>query len=217
VIGEVQYAINQPAEGDMVIDPDAEPGLPGLYKLGFWYDSARFPSFSQDNAGLPLAGPNSNGEHRFLGSNFSIYGVVDQTIWRPDPAGARAVGVFARIMGAPGDRNLVDFSVNAGITMKAPVAGRDNDSVGIGYGLAQVSPTAVSFDKDANFYHGPYPIRGSESFIEVTYQAAITPWLTVQPDLQYVWTPGGGIRDPLSPDRRVGNETLLGLRTNIGF
>jgi porin len=143
--------------------------------------------------------------------------VVDQTIWRPDPAGARAVGVFARIMGAPGDRNLVDFSVNAGITMKAPVAGRDNDSVGIGYGLAQVSPTAVSFDKDANFYHGPYPIRGSESFIEVTYQAAITPWLTVQPDLQYVWTPGGGIRDPLSPDRRVGNETLLGLRTNIGF
>ena len=34
-IGELQYAINQPAMGEMAM-PDQSPGLPGTYKLGFW-------------------------------------------------------------------------------------------------------------------------------------------------------------------------------------
>jgi porin len=32
---------------------------------------------------------------------------------------------------------------------------------------------------------------GAEMVIEFTYQAQITPWLTIQPDLQYVINPGG--------------------------
>jgi porin len=62
-----------------------------------------------------------------------------------------------------------------------------------------------------------YPIRGSETFIEVTYQAQVTPWLQVQPDFQYVFNPGGGIPDPNNPTQRLGNEVVLGVRANTTF
>ena len=105
--------------------------------------------------------------------------------------------MFARLMGAPGDRNLASFSVNAGITLKAPIPSREDDTVGLGYGLAKISNSAILLDQDtAAFNNGTFPIRSSESFIELTYQAQLAPWLAIQPDFQYVWTPGGGIQNP---------------------
>ena len=104
-------------------------------------------------------------------NNFSVYGVADQMIWRPAEDSPRSVGVFARLMGAPGDRNLINFSVNAGVTLKAPLPGRDDDTFGVGFGVAKVSPAAAGFDSDTAFFSGsPMPVRGSETFIEVTYQ-----------------------------------------------
>ena len=59
------------------------------------------------------------------------------------------------------------------------------------------------------------PLRSSESFIELTYQVQVAPWWTVLPDLRYVFTPGGGIPNPLAPGQRIGNELILGARTNV--
>ena len=193
-------------------------GLPGLYKLGFWFDSGNFPDQRYDDSGLSLADMNTTGTARLRRHNYSLYGVMDQMLWRPDPGEARAVGVFARIMGAPGDRNIADFSINTGVTLKAPLPGRDDDTFGIGYGLAHVSGKTASLDRDVIDLTGtPNPIRSSESFIEVTYQAQIAPWWQLQPDFQYVFTPGGGIANPNNPSKRVGNEAIFGLRTNITF
>ncbi len=61
------------------------------------------------------------------------------------------------------------------------------------------------------------PVRSSETFIELTYQAVVTPWWTLQPDFQYVFSPGGGIVDPNQPTKRVGDALILGLRTSITF
>ena len=216
VFGEVQYAINAPVLGQMDYGT-SKPGLPGVYKLGFWYDTATFFDQRFDTQGLSLADPNSNGDPRARRHNFSVYGVFDQVVWRPDPDGARAVGIFARLMGAPGDRNVANFSVNGGVTLKAPLAGRDNDTVGLGFGVAKISPSAVKLDRDQNFFNGPYPVRGSETFVELTYQYQVAPWWTLQPDFQYVWTPSGGIPNPLQPDKRVGNSATFGLRTNFVF
>ena len=56
-------------------------------------------------------------------NNFSIYGVA-WTRWSgvPPRTVRVRVGVFARLMGAPGDRNLINFSVNAGVTVEGAVA-----------------------------------------------------------------------------------------------
>lgn len=44
-----------------------------------------------------------------------------------------------------------------------------------------------------------------ELIVEASYRAIVTPWLSVQPDLQYVAHPGGvaGRRDALVPGVRV--------------
>ncbi len=139
-------------------------------------------------------------------------------VWRPDPKQARSVGVFAELMGAPGDRNLVSFGAVAGLVVKAPLPGRDDDSFGIGYGFAKVGRNARRLDQDRAFFSGvPNPVRSSESFIEATYQLQLAPWWQLQPDFQYVFTPGGGIANPNRPGKRIGNEAIFGLRTNLTF
>ena len=54
-IGELQYAINQPADGEMV--GAGGGGLPGTYKLGVWYNNGSFADQRFDNTGLSLANP----------------------------------------------------------------------------------------------------------------------------------------------------------------
>ncbi len=216
IFGEVQYSINQPALGEL--DRGNSPkGLPGVYKLGAWFDTGRFPDQRRDNTGLSLADPNSTGIPRFRKNDYSIYGVFDQMIWRPDRDEPQSVGIFARLMGAPGDRNLVSFSANGGIELKAPFKGRDDDTVGLGFGVAKLSPSAIKLDQDQNGFGSVTPIRSSETFVELTYQYAVAPWWQVQPDFQYVWTPGGGITNPLVPQKRIGNEAIFGVRTSVVF
>ena len=108
IIGEIQYAINQPAVGQMDYGTGSG-GLPGTYKLGFWYDTAGFPDQRFDNTGLSLADPASTGIPRTDRGNFSIYGVVDQMIWQEgfnlplyQSAGNVAVRSDLANYGAPG-------------------------------------------------------------------------------------------------------------------
>ena len=220
IIGELQYAYNQPSTGDLIHEENK--GLPGTYKLGFWYDTASFPDQRIDDTGLPLNDPNSSGNPAMRRGNFSVYGVFDQVIYRPDPTEPRAVGIFARVMGAPTDRNLVSFSLNSGITLKAPFEGRDNDTVGLGVGYGRLSNGARANDRDAAAAAaaaGNYlPVRSAETFIEATYQYQVAPWWQIQPDFQYVFKPSAAqITDPTNPFRPVRDEAVFGIRTNITF
>ncbi|MDR3567999.1 MAG: carbohydrate porin [Syntrophobacteraceae bacterium] len=191
--------------------------LPGEYKIGGWYDTARFADQRFDTRGLSLAGPSSNGIARMLRSNFSIYGIADQTVWHQS-GGPRSVSLFTHIMGAPSDRNLVDWSLTAGADAFAPLPGRDNDTFAIGYGFAHVSESAAELDRDRGFFTGAaYPVRGFEHYFEATYKYRAAPWLDIQPDLQYILDPGGSIPDPLHPARKVGNELIIGVRTMVKF
>jgi porin len=191
-------------------------GLDGSYKIGGWYDTGFFPDQEFGTDGLSLANPASNGNPLMHHGNYSLYGVVDQTLWKS--AGAQSVNVFARIMGAPDDQNLIDFSFNGGVTMTAPFPGRDNDQAGIDIGVGKVSSRASDLDRDLAVFSGsPYPIRGTETLIELTYQAQITNWLIMQPDLQYVFNPGGGVPDPNDTTQNLQNEFIAGLRAIVTF
>ena len=123
-------------------------------------------------------------------------------------------------MGAPqADRNLITFSVNAGLTLHEPFLHRDDDTFGIGMGFAKVSGSrrrARPGDRRI-LPAASVPVRGSETYLEVTYQYQVTPWWQIQPDMQYVFNPGRRHRQPQRPGQRVGNELVLGVRTNILF
>lgn len=213
---EAQYAVNQST--DAAADAPKTPrGLPGTYKLGLWFDSASYPDARYDSAGLSLANPLSSGRPRRDAGNFSLYAVADQTLWQASD-GPMALAAFLRPMLAPSDRNQIDFSVNGGLTLKAPLPGRDDDTLGLGFGVARVSGSVLGLAQDAAAFGGVYvPRRGAETFAELTYQVQIAAWWQVQPDIQYRWLPGGGAVNPAQLTKRIGNELILGVRTNITF
>ncbi|MDA8095875.1 MAG: carbohydrate porin [Betaproteobacteria bacterium] len=203
---EAQYAY--PTLGTMLLADEPEP-LARVYKFGLWYDSENFADQEFDNTGMSLANPASSGipqEHR---GDWAVYAVADQMIWQSSIESDRTVSVFIRPMWTPlADRNQIDFSVNAGLTIHEPFEHRDDDTFGLGMGYAHVSSHLVALDRTQG-----YPAQHGETFVEATYQYQATPWLQLQPDLQYVFHPGAGI----TTTKRVNNELVLGLRTNIVF
>jgi porin len=209
VIGEVQYLLNGGEDA---------AGLPGTYKLGAWYNSNQFADQRTANDGLRLANPASNGVPLLRTNNWSMYAVADQMVWREPGTKDQGIGLFGRVSGISNDRNLVNVFVNAGVTWKGAVPGRDEDTLGLGIGLARIGARARRFDTDVAFYSGAsYPQRTSETVLELTYQAPVTPWLTLQPDFQYVFNPGGGIISPTNPTRTIGSAAIFGLRAVVVF
>jgi porin len=216
-IAEMQYSY--PAVGGMV-SPDESDLLAGTYKLGIWYDTESFADLEFDNTGLPLASPHSSGVPRMYHGDYGIYAVVDQMLWHDEDDPDKALSVFVRPMGTPEeDRNLIVFSLNAGLTLHDPIPHRDDDTIGIGMGYAKVSGRASDADEDRSFYNpGTFNVvRSDETYVEATYQYELTPWCEIQPDFQYVFNPGGGLVNPNAPDRQIKNETVIGVRVNILF
>ncbi|HYS67544.1 MAG TPA: carbohydrate porin, partial [Paraburkholderia sp.] len=192
-------------------------GLPGTYKIGLWYNNGSFADQRYDNTGLPLANPASTGVAANHRGDYSFYAVADQMIWRPSPDAARSLGVFARVMGAPGDRNLVSFAANLGVVLKAPFAGRDNDSAGLALTYIKVGNHTHGLDQDSRaFSGGPYGVRTSETALEATYQYQVSPWWTLQADAQYTFNAGAG-QNPNDPTQPLRNTFVIGVRTNIAF
>ncbi|MGH6878140.1 MAG: carbohydrate porin [Rhizomicrobium sp.] len=213
-IAELQYAY--PALGSMVYGGESAP-LPRVVKLGFWYDSERFPDQEIATNGVSLAAPASSGIPRPLSGDWSIYAVMDQMLWQAPEEADRTLNLFVRALGTPQeDRNMIDFSLNAGLTMHEPILHRDDDTFGVGMGFAHVGTGAARLDADtAYFTNAFFPVRSGETFIEATYQYQAAPWWQVQPDFQYVFNPGAGVLNPNVPGQVIKDEAVFGIRTNI--
>ena len=215
-IAELQFAY--PSLGTMLYADQPEP-LARTYRLGVWYDTERFADQRFDSIGLSQANPATSGSPATHRGDYGIYGVVDQMLWVDPEEADRSVSIFARIMGTPEvNRNLIAFSANLGVNFKEPFLGRDDDTFGLGMGYAKVSSGAAGLDRDTGaFGEGYTPVRSNETFVEATYQYEAAPWLQLQPDVQYIMNPGGGVANPTSVDQRIKNELVFGLRTNILF
>jgi porin len=209
VMTELQYAINQ--------EEDAA-GLPGVYKLGALYHSGTFDDQRFDNLGRSLASPFSTGvPHRHHG-NFAVYAIADQMVWREEGAHAEGLNLFLRIGGAPSDRNLIGFNADGGAAYTGLIPGREADVLGLAVGYARIGDSAREFDRDAQVFSGINgPVRDHEAVIELTYVAEIMPGWTIQPDMQYVFNPGGNVAHPGDPSGQsaVDDALVLGVRTTL--
>lgn len=214
----VEAQFSYPSLGAMT-EPGESPPLGWTYRIGAWYNTQQFADQRIDDTGLSLADPASSGTPRSHHGDYSLYAVADHLVWRDAADPNRTVALFARVMGTPfSDRNLIDYSINAGLVFHSPFKYRTTDTLGIGFGYAHVSSKAAALDRDTNAATGiSAPVRSSEKFVELTYQYQVKPWLQIQPDLQYVFNPGAGVGDPNDPTRRIKNELVLGVRTNISF
>ncbi len=118
---------------------------------------------------------------------------------------------------APPDRNLVDAFVQAGVTDKAPFAGRENDTVGIAATWSHIGSHASKYQGDLAAFTGRTArARRAETVIGLTYQVQVSAWLQVQPNLQYDFNPKDGVLNPAT-SRRISDTLVFGLRTNVTF
>lgn len=213
-IAEAQFISRTPGSPS---DADKPPSR--VIKIGAWYDTEKFSDQRYDTQGVSLADPNSSGVPRQHRGNYSVYGALDQRVWHSKTDDHRSLNLFARLTAAPQeDRSLIDYSANLGAVLTAPFRGRDNDSAGLGLGFVKIGGGASGLDRDTALSSRSYfPVRTSETCLEATYQYQAYPWLQVQPDVQYIFNPGGGVINPNAPSRRSGNELILGTRVNIQF
>jgi porin len=206
LIAEMGYAINQ---GKDATSP------PMAFKLGGWYDTSNhFQDQRYATDGLSLADPASTGIPLDHSGNWGIYAVADAPLYQT--ADGNGLTGFLRLGTSPNDRNLISVYADAGLAYKGLIPSRDNDTTGLAVGYARIGDRARGLDQDTQVFSNPlFPIRSEEVVVELTYQAQITPWLTLQPDLQYVFNPSGRV---LNADGNLrGNALILGLRSAVTF
>jgi porin len=208
VIAEISYLPNLGKNGK---------GLPGAYRLGAWYHtSSRFGDQRFDNTGRSLADPLSTGIPLDHTGDHGIYGVVDQMLYRVPGTDDHGLSGFVRLGGVPNDRNLINLYADGGIVYKGFVPRRPDDKIGIAAAYARVGDNARGLDADTgrfgNFF---YPVRSGEAMIEMMYQAQLTPWWMLQPELQYIIRPGGGV---LNSDGSLRpNAWVIAIRSALNF
>jgi porin len=180
-------------------------GLAGAVKIGGWNHFGTFEHRRFAAGGEPIAVTGNSG--RPLDDNWGLYGIVDQLIWRvPDSEERQGIGVFARVIGAPDDRNLIDFYLDGGVTFTGMFRGRPNDALAIGFAYTDIATKVSAFDAD----NGEPVARNYESLIEICYTFEVKPGWLVQPDFQYIWQPGGNVAG-------AGDAVVVGARTTLDF
>jgi len=167
--------------------------LPGFVKAGMWLQTGAEANALDPASNLP---------------NTGFYLLADQMLIPERHAdgslGDQGLGAFGGIGFTPPARNVVDFYLNAGLTYKGLIPGRDADTCGVSCGLASLSNGADNTLRDEGF--AP---QAAEMVLEATYQCVLAPWCSVQPDIQYIINPGA--------TSATGNALVLGARFSIVF
>ena len=201
VMAEAHYRYNR---------GETASGLPGTLKLGAYGHFGRFADVRYDAGD---ASPRHAGDYAF-------YGILDQQIYRvPGGDDEKGIGLFARVIGAPSDRNLVDLYLDAGISALGVMPSRPDDLFGMALAFAKISSQAAAADAFRNAETGlPGPVRDRELALELTYQARILPGLSIQPDVQYILHPGGHVPNPLGDGiTPVHDAAVFGATVTVRF
>jgi porin len=173
-----------------------DKGLQGTYRIGSFVDTGNHTTFESQ---ADFA--NGTGLLQGAGTNYGVYGVLDQQIYSRDN---QIISYFVRSGGAPSNTNFVDYYIESGFNFTGFIAGRTNDVGGIA-----MARSHVSGDFSESQIEQGNPGYTAETVIEGTYKVQLAPWWSIQPDVQYIITPSGALGSK--------NATVLGLRTSVAF
>jgi carbohydrate-selective porin OprB len=154
--------------------------LRGSYRVGVWH-------LRQQRAELDGTGTDDH--------DTGIYLSADQMVWRENANDEQGLGLFGRLGWADDDVNAVKTFVSTGFQYRGIIPGRDNDVLGAGYAYGRLS-------NDAGFG------TNHEGAVEVYYNAEITPWLDISPNIQRITNPGGS---------STSGATVAALRLQVSF
>ena len=191
VIGEAGYQRN---------------GLPGdsrrlgNYKVGFWYDDARYTDYrTVGYAGTP-------GSKR---GNYGFYTLFDQVLVPfGDPADNRGLGVFGSFLTSPDESvSQMPYYFTAGVACRGIFASRPRDAAGFGVLYGKFSGDLGAAQQREQMADPTLGVQDHESVLEWTYRFSFHKGaLFFQPDVQYILHPGGAgnINDALVLGSQIG-------------
>lgn len=191
LITEAAFAYNQ----------DKSPtALPGTVKVGYFH---HFGQFAILDAPVATSARGNDG----------LYGVIDQTLYRVPGTEDQGATGFLRVAGTPSDRNPIDFYVDGGISYKGLIPGRPDDTAGVAAAYSRSSSSLVRADQQTP----DALVHNYQALIEATYQFAVVPGFTIQPDFQYIFHPGAGaVPDPID-GRPIRDAAIFGLRATVHY
>jgi porin len=198
----VDFSMDGPlfAIAEIAYQPNSLPGDRGLlgnYKAGFWYDNSLYSDF---NTGAVNRG------------NWGFYGMFDQVLVRfGEPATHRGFGVAGSFLTSP-DQSIsqMPYFFTAALVTRGIFASRPRDIIGLGVVYGHFSNDLQNFQRQAQQLDSNVGVQSYETVVELTYRLALVKSaLYFQPDLQYVFRPGGTDRIP--------DALVLGAQVAVNF
>jgi porin len=136
-------------------------------------------------------------------STWAVYYNFDQYLYQPEKNVDRGVGIFGRFGASDGEANPVHYFASIGVGGKGMIPGRKHDQFGIGYYYLWATTPQRLVDR----HFGGEVFGDDTQGVEILYEFAITPWMRLTPDLQFI--------DPAAQD--VDNAWVAGLRLELKF
>ncbi|EIC30058.1 MULTISPECIES: carbohydrate porin [Methylomicrobium] len=165
------------------------------FGVGSWLYTADFDD---------LADTRPNGDPVRREGSYGIYGFVEGVIFNEPDTVDQGLSGFLRIGSADEDVNQIGTFYGAGLVYTGLFPSRDDDVLGLG---VTVGINGDKYERALKSAGGS--VKDAEIALELTYRAQITPWLSLQPVLQYYINPG---TDPALNDNIVG-----GFRYGVTF
>jgi porin len=188
--------------------PGQSGGMPGEYKLGGYFDSAPTEDVIFVVNGLSFGG--TRGPFSQSNGRWGLYAQATQMVYREAPGSKRGLTLFGMATLSDPNTSLVRYSLTAGAIYQGTFPHRDADFVSLMFAYAGYNNRVTQFQEDINsVIPNAIGVQTYESAVEVGYGIAVTPWLQVRPNLQYVIRPGG--------TGQVPNALVVGLFTGVTF
>jgi porin len=181
-------------------------GLTGHQLLGALYSDKRYTSLDQ-RLGFVI-------ENRALvprTGTWAMYYNFDQYLYQPEKGKSRGVGVFGRFGASRGDPVPVQYFFSIGFGGKDPIEGRPFDQCGIGYFYSSINNPTLQLPFSTRSF-----LRDEWGF-EAYYNAALTRWLLLTPDVQVIGPAQKEQILSLRERESVGTAVVLGFRGQIIF
>ncbi len=159
--------------------------LPGNYRIGLVYDPTERDVFVS-----PRARPRQRGD------DVGLYLSLDQMIFREGDGDSQGLGAFFRYAYRHDDVSRFARFWSTGLAYTGLLPARNKDVLGFAVWQQQGSDR---FRRRVN------PDFDDETGYELYYAIAVTPWLVITPDVQYIDNPGadGTIRHTIAGGVRV--------------
>jgi porin len=161
-----------------------------------------------DKLGLPATPQPLNQEEETWTAVYSF----EQFVWQPAGDPKRGIGIFFSAGVSDGQANPIKTSYSLGLVGKGVVPGRPQDDFGIGWARTEFSDDFVPFLRDS-FDLG----LDHEDAVELYYNAAVTPWLSISPSLQIITPALNKTLDTSGTFQDLDTTYLAGVRVGIRF